>query len=139
MSGAIPIYKLHGSLSWSWEGGELVLFQDMHAAFRGGGNAAIIPPIPEKSVPDWLEAVWFGAGQALRKADVWVICGYSAPPYDVEVGKLLTAGAAGRPIRVVLMSPNSSGHVARWHDLAPEAEIVPIQVCRTESKRLIEG
>jgi hypothetical protein len=95
--------------------------------FRDGGNAAIIPPIPEESVSDWLEAVWFGAAQALRKADVWVICGYSAPPYDVEVGKLLTAGAAGRPIRVVLMSPNSSGHVARWHDLAPEAEIVPIQ------------
>jgi hypothetical protein len=54
MTGSVPIYKLHGSLNWSLEGKVLVLYQDMRAAYRARGNAAIIPPTPEKPVPSWL-------------------------------------------------------------------------------------
>jgi len=46
MTGTIPVYKLHGSLNWSLTGGTIVAYQDMRPAFRHGGNAAIVPPIP---------------------------------------------------------------------------------------------
>ncbi len=54
------------------------MYQDVRPAYRSGGNAAIIPPIPEKPVPSWLENVWREAEVALRNCDTWVICGYSA-------------------------------------------------------------
>ena len=57
LEGAIPIYKLHGSLNWSRAGEGLELFQDLRPAFRGGGDAAIIPPVPEKEIPTWLRPV----------------------------------------------------------------------------------
>ena len=41
MDGAIPVYRLHGSLNWSRVGDELKLFQDLRPAFRHGGDAAI--------------------------------------------------------------------------------------------------
>ena len=41
---------LHGSLNWSRAGEGLELFQDLRPAFRGGGDAAIIPPVPEKEI-----------------------------------------------------------------------------------------
>jgi hypothetical protein len=98
----------------------------MRAAYRSGGNAAIIPPIPEKSVPSWLQTVWHGAELALRQSDVWVICGYSAPAYDSEVLRLLKNGSASRSLRIFLLSPESDFLRARWNDLAPEADIVPL-------------
>jgi hypothetical protein len=58
MTGTIPVYKLHGSLNWSLTGQTVVAYQDMRPAFRHGGDAAIIPPIPEKLVPAWLKAIW---------------------------------------------------------------------------------
>jgi hypothetical protein len=97
MTGTIPVYKLHGSLSWSLAGETIVAYQDMRPAFRNGGNAAIIPPIPEKEIPIWLATVWDEAAQALRRSSVWIVCGYSAPEYDVEVLKLLRKGGAQTP------------------------------------------
>jgi hypothetical protein len=79
MTGSVPIYKLHGSLNWSLAGDTLLMYQDLRAAYRNGGNAAIVPPVPEKSVPTWLAAIWEEAELALRKSEVWIICGYSAP------------------------------------------------------------
>jgi hypothetical protein len=126
MTGNIPLYKLHGSLNWSLAGETLVTYQDMRPAYRSGGNAAIIPPVPEKTVPSWLQGVWHDAELALRTSDVWVICGYSAPAYDTEVSRLLKSGSAGRPLRILLLSPDSGGLRPRWNDLAPEANVVPL-------------
>src|SRR5712675_1849400 len=98
----------------------------MRPAYRSGGNAAIIPPVPEKSVPSWLQTVWREAELALQKSDVWVICGYSAPPYDTEVLRLIKKGSAGRSFRIFLLSPDSESLRERWRDLAPDAEIVPL-------------
>jgi hypothetical protein len=58
MTGTIPVFKLHGSLNWTLNGRFIVAFQDMRPAFRHGGTAAIIPPVPEKPVPPWLHEVW---------------------------------------------------------------------------------
>ena len=126
MTGTIPVYKLHGSLSWSLSGGTIVAYQDMRPAFRNGGNAAIVPPVPEKEIPSWLASVWDGAARALCSSSAWVICGYSAPEYDVEVLRLLRAGGAHRPLTVLLSSPDSDSSVARWRKIVPEANIVAL-------------
>jgi hypothetical protein len=83
LEGAIPVYKLHGSLNWSRGGDGLELFQDLRPAFRGGGDAAIIPPVPEKDIPAWLRPVWSSAEEELARAALWIVCGYSLPSYDV--------------------------------------------------------
>jgi hypothetical protein len=126
MTGAIPVYKLHGSLSWSLSGETIIAYQDMRSAFRHGGNAAIIPPISEKEIPTWLATVWDEAAQALRRSPVWVVCGYSAPEYDVEVLRLLREGGAHRSLTVLLSSPNSGSSVTHWKSIVPKAHIVPL-------------
>jgi hypothetical protein len=68
MTGTIPIFKLHGSLNWTLNGHSIVLFQDMRPAFRHGGTAAIVPPVPEKSVPPWLHRCRRGSGRNLKVA-----------------------------------------------------------------------
>jgi hypothetical protein len=125
MTGTIPVYKLHGSLSWSLTGQTVVTYQDMRSAFRHGGNAAIIPPIPEKLVPAWLKAVWYEAALALCRSHGWVICVYSAPAYDTEVLRLLSDGGIGRPLTVLLLSPDSDFLLKRWNDIVPEENIIP--------------
>src|ERR1019366_6191134 len=71
LEGAIPLYKLHGSLNWSRATEGLELFQDLRPAFRGGGDAAIIPPVPEKEIPAWLQPVWDSAEEELGALSSW--------------------------------------------------------------------
>ena len=123
MTGSIPLFKLHGSLNWILSGNKIASYQDMRPAFSKGGVAAIIPPIPEKAVPSWLSSIWRAAEHALQRSDVWVVCGYSAPPYDIEVLRLFKNGAGSRPISIFLMSPESESLHSRWVDIAPRAEI----------------
>jgi SIR2-like domain len=138
MNGSIPVFKLHGSLNWSLAGEQLVLYQDMRAAYRNGGNAAIVPPVPEKVVPGWLQAVWCEAEIALRNSDVWVVCGYSAPSYDSEVLRLLAAGSVGRPLVTLLLSPDSEALCSKWQNIAPEATILPLPGLPAGTKMLAE-
>ena len=63
----------------------------------------MVAPVPEKSVPVWLQSVWKEAERALRKSDIWIFFGYSAPAYDVEVWRLLQKGSAGRKIRIYIL------------------------------------
>jgi hypothetical protein len=127
MSGAIPIYKLHGSLNWSLSADSLVMYQDARPAFRNGGTAAIVPPVPEKRVVAWLRAVWRESELALQNSKVWIVCGYSAPPYDTEVLRLLRAGSAGRCRQIYILSPDSTSLRQRWSDLVPRANVVALQ------------
>lgn len=69
-------------------------------AFRGGGAAAIIPPLPEKEVPPWLEPVWQEAFETLSQADAWIVIGYSLPDYDFEVRRLFSAAYRGQEIEI---------------------------------------
>jgi hypothetical protein len=126
MTGSIPVYKLHGSLNWTLKGRSILAYQDMRAAFRHGGDAAIIPPVPEKSVPDWLQAVWTKAEASLRTSNVWVICGYSMPEYDTEVLELLRRSGTGHPLTVFILDPQSNKLQDRWMDLLPHCKAVPL-------------
>jgi hypothetical protein len=124
MTGTIPVFKLHGSLNWTLNSQSIVAFQDMRPAFRHGGTAAIIPPVPEKPLPPWLHEIWREAGLSLRRSDVWVVCGYSMPAYDTEVLQLLKTAGTGRPLTVFLLSPEADALQKRWTGLLPEASTV---------------
>jgi hypothetical protein len=123
MTGAVPVFKLHGSLNWTLDDKSIVYYQDMRPVFRHGGAAAIVPPVPEKLVPAWLEEIWREAKSSLSHADIWVVCGYSMPAYDYQVIELLRASGFARPLTVFLLSPEADALQRRWIELLPEARI----------------
>jgi len=127
LKGAVPVYKLHGSLNWSVATGNLEFFQDLRSAFRRGGDAPIIPPIPEKDIPLWLSSVWQGAEEELSRARTWVVCGYSLPSYDKPIERMLGRASAAGPLkRIIIMDPQSSELCARYSLIAPTVEVKPL-------------
>jgi hypothetical protein len=128
LEGAVPVYKLHGSLNWSREGDGLKLFQDLRLAFRGGGDAAIIPPIPEKEIPAWLQPVWSSAEEELARAAIWIVCGYSLPSYDVAITELLRRTAiAGNLRRIFVLDPRASDVCCRYSTVAPNVQVMALE------------
>jgi len=127
LEGAIPIYKLHGSLNWTRAGEGLELFQDLRPAFRGGGDAAIIPPVPEKEIPTWLRPVWDSAEEELGRAAVWIICGYSLPAYDTAIVDLLRRAAkAGNLRRILVLDPHAPEICCRYSAIVQNVQMVPL-------------
>ena len=120
-TGLIPLAKLHGSLNWSLTD-RVEVYPDLRAAFRNGGDAAIIPPLPEKPVPEWLEPVWDQAYAELAAANEWVVVGYSLPPYDYEINDLL-ARSARKVRRIRIYDPYADSIASRWSDVAPSAHV----------------
>ena len=127
LDGTIPVYKLHGSLNWSIENEELRLYQDMRPAFRHGGKAAIIPPIPEKIVPSWLTSVWTSAEHHLTSADVWFVCGYSLPEYDTAVCNLFKKALGQGSKKIFLLDPKSEILKEKFEKLSPNANAVALR------------
>jgi hypothetical protein len=123
----LAVYKLHGSLNWSRAGERLELFQDLRPAFRDGGNAAIIPPVPEKEIPAWLRPVWTCAEEELGRAAVWIICGYSLPAYDTAIVDLLRrAATAGNLRRILVLDPHASDVCCRYSAIVQHVQVVPL-------------
>jgi len=128
LEGAVPVYKLHGSLNWSRAGAGLKLFQDLRPAFRGGGDAAIIPPIPEKEIPTWLRPVWSGAEGELARVAIWIVCGYSLPSYDVAITELLRRTAiAGNLRRILVLDPHASDICCRYSTIAQNVQVMALE------------
>jgi len=123
LTGAVPIYKLHGSLNWSKAKDGLETYQDLRPAFRHGGDAAIVPPVLEKDVPPWLRPIWSGAEKTLSEAECWIVCGYSLPTYDVAVNQLLRRAAEGRVKHIFVLDPNGSDLHHRYLSIAPRSEV----------------
>jgi hypothetical protein len=124
LDGSIPVYKIHGSLNWVLQDGRISLFQDARAAFRHGGDAAIVPPIPEKEIPVWLQPVWAEAERRLACAQFWIICGYSLPQYDKAVCQMLSRAATPGEKVLFILDPLNTKLKPRWQEVAPTAEIV---------------
>lgn len=124
LEGRTPLYKLHGSLNWSFEKGRLAMYQDARPAFRGGGTAAIIPPLTEKVIPEWLRQVWDECEASLFSCSTWIVVGYSLPPYDIALSQLFhRAGVHVR--KVLLLDPFATGAIeSRWKIAAPGAQVV---------------
>jgi hypothetical protein len=125
LTGSIPLFKLHGSLNWSLEGGGMKLYQDMRPAFRHRGDAAIVPPLYSKQIPDWLAPVWTGAALEISRCTTWIVCGYSLPWYDRSIMKLLH-DSSGNASNVYLLSPHSKNSCDRWQRVAQQAQITPL-------------
>lgn len=91
-SGSVPLLKLHGSVSWAVRKGGLVHYHDCRPAIRG--DATILAPVVNKSIPSYLQPTWDLAAGFLAAANTWVVVGYSLPAYDRAVRDLLRGNAA---------------------------------------------
>jgi hypothetical protein len=56
VSGKVPLLKLHGSVSWSFEEGRITHYLDCRPAFRG--TPCIIAPVYEKVVRTEFVPIW---------------------------------------------------------------------------------
>ena len=128
IEGAVPLLKLHGSVSWTIRNNGLEHYHDCRPAIRG--DAAIIAPVIEKSIPSAFRPIWNNAEAMLGGSNIWIIVGYSFPHYDEAINELFRSNASHRPRvhildpdpnvvrRVKLILPNSDIHS---HDGLPNA------------------
>lgn len=131
LTGSVPVFKPHGSLNWhrvdlDWDGRRvrIVIYPDLRAAFRGRGEAAIIPPVAEEhSVPHWLAEVWAGAADLLASVDEWLVVGYSLPEYDVAFAKVLRAAACAGRLRAITVRNATDRTRSRWEAIACGATV----------------
>jgi hypothetical protein len=106
----------------------LELFQDLRPAFRRGGDAAIIPPVPEKQIPAWLQPVWSSAEEELTRAATWIVCGYSLPSYDVAITELLRRAAiSGNLKRIFVLDPHASDICQRYSTIAQNVQVMSLE------------
>lgn len=105
VTGSVPLLKLHGSVSWSYQKGKLIHYHDCRPAVRG--DAAILAPVTEKKMPQYLQPVWAKARTALSQAPIWIFVGYSLPEYDHLVLKLLRDSSGHQP-EIYVFDPESS-------------------------------
>ena len=101
--GTIPLLKLHGSVSWAFRNNVLEHYADCRPAIRG--DAAIIAPVVEKSIPGAFRSIWDNAETMLNRSDTWIIVGYSFPTYDEAINELFALNASHRP-RVHILNPD---------------------------------
>lgn len=127
-TGTVPIYKLHGSVSWSYRNGQLIRYHDCRPAIRG--DAAIVAPVTAKTLPTYLEPVWANARAALSSSNTWLVVGYSLPAYDELVRGLLRDSA--RDNLVVHIFDPDFGVAERFRSLLGDRMILP-------HRRLPEG
>lgn len=103
--GTVPLLKLHGSVSWAFGKNDIDRYHDCRPAIRG--DAAIIAPITEKSVPRPFRSIWDNAASALTKSNIWIIIGYSFPEYDRAINELFRSNASHLPT-VHVLNPDPS-------------------------------
>ena len=119
-AGAVPIFKLHGSVSWAHGKDGIEKYHDCRPGIRG--DAAIIAPVQEKQVPRAFESVWSGAAKALGNSSVWLVVGYSFPEYDFAVNELLRKNYQ-KETMVHVVNPDENA-ATRLGNLIPRTNII---------------
>jgi len=119
VAGTVPLYKLHGSVSWSFRAGQLIRYYDCRPAIRG--DAAIVAPMTTKVIPHYLQSTWQQAATSLSSSDMWIVVGYSLPAYDVAVRTLLCENGKHNP-GIHIFDPNPEVAQA-FSQLLPKAYI----------------
>jgi hypothetical protein len=115
--GPIPLCKLHGSINWCFEDGELVFYHDVSPAHRLRSSAAIIPPIQQKEISQWIIPVWDKAKQYIKESNLLIFCGYSLPSYDFKIQNLLIDSIVPNKQTILIIDPNASEVSKRIRDL----------------------
>ena len=139
LTGRTPLYKLHGSLNWAMHSDGIVMYTDMRPAFRRGGEALIVPPVPEKTAPSWLRSVWADSESAIADSERWIVCGYSLPSYDYAARELFERAASNRTVRqVIILDPNSEELRMVWSDICPSAVVTTLPGIPDGSSGLLE-
>lgn len=111
----LRVYKLHGSLNWLRCDLCQYVYVNLkgsiaHLAFREEFNdanmcdcghrlrAALVAPSLVRDIRDVnLLEIWKAAFEYLRRADQWVVIGYSFPPEDIAIHSLFLRAYQGRP------------------------------------------
>jgi NAD-dependent SIR2 family protein deacetylase len=117
-AGAVPLYKLHGSLNWLYcancntltltpnRKGVIDLITDADVSMDSAMcrdcpsvmSPIIVPPTFYKDMSRvFLSEIWNKAEQALRQVDRIIFCGYSFPDADMHIKYLLKRVQANRP------------------------------------------
>ena len=122
IAGYVTLLKLHGSLSWAFSKGHLEKFGDLRPAFRG--DAAIIPPVEQKDLPNWVHPIWRQAEKALAVADTLLVLGYSFPEYDQEIRRLFKSGFGERNIKIHIFDPYANSVGNRILSFLPNTRII---------------
>lgn len=83
---SVKLLKLHGSLNFSKE-----KITEKSSIVNSSSNAAIIPPVFNKSDSNFASPIWKTALESLRNCKNLIICGYSLPTSDTYMQYFLKA------------------------------------------------
>lgn len=132
---AVPILKLHGSVTWGFCVGcsrtdadcLITVFEKVYRAkprtpcarCRKLLDPGIVPPVQMKAYEASLMIdAWKHAGQLLRASERVVVVGYSLPPGDEEARTLLSGlGDGRREVTVVCGKGGATNHSAVMGDI----------------------
>lgn len=109
LEGAIPLAKVHGSISW-----------DTYGHYTDGrrgltGDALIVAPTPEKRAPSILETEWELSARVLAKASCLLVFGFAFNPHDGALLEHLQANGSGvREVMLVDVSPRIEHAQGLW-------------------------
>jgi len=107
--GAIPVAKLHGSISWDANG----RYTDGRRGLTG--NALIVAPTPEKRPPSELTFEWIVSGRILQEASRLLVFGFAFNPYDEALLEHLSKYGKGiRDVALVDIRPPSKQAESLW-------------------------
>jgi hypothetical protein len=143
----VRVLKLHGSLSWlkcplcgfiyvNTTGNiveqafreDKIDYNNTCVCGHGPVRAILVAPSMVRSVRDPnLLTIWRSALEALRKADEWIVAGYSLPPEDIAIRSILIRGYHARakqpPPRIRVIQPKADPVMeGRYRLLFPDCE-----------------
>lgn len=117
LQGSIPLAKVHGSISWNLNG----RYTDGRRGITG--NALIVAPTPEKSIPPDLAFEWDLAAAILTGSTHLLVFGFAFNAYDV--GLLNHLKEHGRRIKNVIVV-DTNARLDRAAAIFPDAEGVAL-------------
>lgn len=106
LTGSLRLAKIHGSVSWD----EKHQYTDGRCGVNG--TALIVPPDPDKQIPNLLQSTWALAKAIIEDSNELLVFGFAFNHYDEAVLSLLE-GAGRRLKSVLLIDPQPREPLAR--------------------------
>ncbi|MCI0837202.1 MAG: SIR2 family protein [Chloroflexi bacterium] len=119
LNGRVPLHKLHGSVNWAGAAALHSKYWDPRPAIKG--DCALIAPAASKSIPKGFSDIWERASHDLERSNVWLVIGYSLPPYDKAVRSLFQDSVSH--VNSVLIANPAPLVVERFSELLPNCDV----------------